>query len=88
MTHLKHLAEKVETECEKLGFSTEKRAFKPHLTIGRITDAGSASKLAESHLAREFGPYRFVVPEIVIYKSELHRTGSVYSKLATFRFQG
>ena len=81
---LKELANRLETECETIGFPKENRPFSPHLTIGRVRKAHRSRELAEKHAASEFGPVEFVANEVVVYKSELRPTGSVYSKLAAF----
>jgi RNA 2',3'-cyclic 3'-phosphodiesterase len=81
---LKVLANRMETECETIGFPKENRPFSPHLTIGRVREPHRSRELAEKHAASKFGPVAFVVNEVVVYKSELRPTGSIYSKLAAF----
>lgn len=83
---LKCLAETIENDCEKIGYPKENRTFNPHLTVGRIREPRHSKYLAKKHSANQFGPIEFAVKEVVIYKSELHPTGSVYSKLAVFPF--
>lgn len=78
------IAEEVEREFETLGFTTERRAFKPHLTIGRLREPWLSNNLACRHLANKFEPVGFEVREIVIYESKLQPTGSFYLRLAAF----
>src|SRR5688500_3253912 len=73
------LYKELETVCSRLGFKSEARAFKPHITIGRIRESEKAADLAKEHLAREIEPVGFEVAEIVLYQSVLQPTGSVYS---------
>ena len=63
---------------------SEKRPFRPHLTIARIKDPRKARDMLEKHLASDFGPVDIDVSDLVIYESKLLPSGSVYSKLAAF----
>lgn len=76
----------LETECEKAGFKTENRGFKPHLTIARLRQPHKSGNLVEKHLENEFEPVEFGVSEIVIYESKLQPTGSIYRRHRTFKF--
>lgn len=82
---LTRINDHLEAECEKYGFEKENRKFKPHLTIGRLREPQISQKLAETHLQNEFEPVEFEVSEIVIYESKLQPTGSIYSKVKTFK---
>jgi 2'-5' RNA ligase len=73
----------LENLCEKLGYARELKAFRPHITIGRVRDPDKASALAEAHLRAKLEPVEFEVSDIVIYESNLQPTGSVYSVLST-----
>jgi len=70
---------RLEADCEKIGFARERRAFVPHLTIGRVREPNKARELANKHLQNGFEPVGFMVSEIVIYESKLLPAGSVYS---------
>ena len=67
-----------------LAASSEKRPFKPHLTIARIKDTRNARDLIEKHKASEFESAAFQVDELVVYESTLLPTGSVYTRLADY----
>ncbi len=82
---LKRMNEILESECEKFGFTKEKRDFKPHLTIARLREPEKSKKLAETHLENEFPPIEFKVQSIVIYESKLLPTGSIYQKSSEFK---
>lgn len=80
---LADLAKRIEDELKALGFETENRAFKPHLTLGRVKFGGKAGRLAEivgGARDRSFGS--FEAKELVLFKSDLKPGGAVYSKLA------
>ncbi|MFW5879057.1 MAG: RNA 2',3'-cyclic phosphodiesterase [Myxococcota bacterium] len=87
---LKRLAEKIDPAFEDLGVEADDRAFRPHVTIGRIRSRGrhragrqDLRELREAVLEREeqaFG--RTVVSEIVLFESELGATGPTYTALS------
>jgi RNA 2',3'-cyclic 3'-phosphodiesterase len=76
---LKKINGLLEEKCEWLGFAREKRAFVPHLTVGRVREPNRARELAARHLRAKLEPVEFEVSEIVIYESKLLATGSIFS---------
>lgn len=76
---LQRLNEILETECERFGFPKEKRNFKPHLTIARLREPQKSGELIETHQRNEFESEEFRVSEVVIYESQLQKSGSIYS---------
>ncbi|MCS6874237.1 MAG: RNA 2',3'-cyclic phosphodiesterase [Pyrinomonadaceae bacterium] len=76
---LERLQKILDLECQKVGFKSENRDFKAHLTIGRIRQPELASELLQEHLRRGFLGGEFQVSEVVIYESQLLREGSRYS---------
>jgi RNA 2',3'-cyclic 3'-phosphodiesterase len=74
----------IEQACENLGFLCETKPFSPHLTLARI-------KMGERHvgialatggvLDRPLSLGSLAVESVVLMKSELKPTGSVYTKL-------
>jgi len=81
----------IEQACEGLSFLRETRPFSPHLTLARI-------KVGERHvgvalakagvLDRPLSLGSLVVESVVLMKSELKPTGSVYTKLWAVRLRG
>ena len=81
----------VEQACEGLNFLRETRPFSPHLTLARI-------KMGERHvgaalakgglLDRPLSLGALVLESIVLMKSELKPTGSIYTKLWDVRLRG
>lgn len=88
LASLRNLQEGVERAITPLGFPREKRAFSPHLTLGRARkDASSAGlaalgaqveRLAET---RAHGP-QWLVTAVRLMRSELKPSGAVYTQLA------
>lgn len=76
----------LETECARAGFAREKRAFKPHLTIGRLRQPYHSTDLVAEHLASNIEPVSFAAGTIAVVESKLQPTGSVYSVLAEHKF--
>jgi RNA 2',3'-cyclic 3'-phosphodiesterase len=81
----------IEQACEGLGFLRETRPFSPHLTLARI-------KVGERHvgvalakagvLDQPLSLGSLAVESVVLMKSELQPTGSVYTKLWDVRLSG
>ncbi len=80
----------IEGDLEECGFPGEKRAFKPHLTLGRARSRGGIISGAEAVITKtgEPGTHRFDVRELILFESELKPGGAVYTKLARFPFEG
>jgi len=76
---LKLLQSNIETEFEREGFPKETRRFSPHLTIGRLRTSQNATTLAEALQATGFENKTFVVREIIVMRSDLKPTGSIYT---------
>jgi 2'-5' RNA ligase len=76
------LQKQLERELEKMGFEPEERAFRPHLTLGRVKSGRGREELAgriERYKEEEFGD--FPVEKIVLFKSDLKPTGPIYTPL-------
>ncbi len=74
----------IEQACEGLRFLRETRPFSPHLTLVRIKVGGRqvGVALAKSGvLDRPLSSGSLAVESVVLLKSELKPTGSVYTKL-------
>ena len=88
---LQTLQSAVEMVARSAGFVAEKRAFKPHLTIGRVQR--NAASAALRRLGEEFARIAAMqdvvsppveVDELVYMRSDLQPTGAVYTPLARF----
>jgi 2'-5' RNA ligase len=77
------LARRLDQSLATRGFEREKRAFSPHLTLGRVRDEGhdwTAALAACASLAAEPGA-RFRVGAIRVMQSTLSPGGSIYAVL-------
>jgi len=77
------MVKNLENEMKKLGFPKEKRAFFPHITIGRARRISPRKKWRK--IAEEIKNFptpsfsKFEVSEIILMKSQLTPRGSIYS---------
>ena len=77
------LYENIEENLSRLGFPKEKRKFKAHLTLLRIKggeDIISLKKMAETGI----NTIEFKAEKISLFKSQLNRSGSVYTTIKSF----
>lgn len=79
---LKQLFARIEDELAREGFAREKRKFSPHLTIGRIRTPDNAALVAEALIATGFTPETFNATEVIVMRSDLKPTGSIYTRQA------
>ncbi len=81
---LAELAARVEAAMVRMGFEAEKRAFTPHVTLGRVSSLRGWARVEElfkAHLDDEFGESG--VDTVVIYRSTLRPDGALYTPLWT-----
>jgi len=81
----------IEQACENVRFLREAKPFSPHLTVARIKagERHMGIALAKSGLLDQPLSLRsLVVGSVVLMKSELKPTGSVYTKLWDVRLRG
>ena len=73
---------------KSLGFVKEDRSFTPHLTLGRIKKIINERVLIDViKKYKNFSTSSFKVKEIVLFKSELHPKGAVYTPLERIYFK-
>ncbi len=84
---LKNLQQKLDKHLVAVGFPAESRAFKAHLTLGRVKGkiAPAQMKTAIDKL-KGFESESFEIHEIFLFKSELRPPGAVYSKVQRVAF--
>lgn len=83
---LQSCAEFVEATLAEIGFEPERRAFSPHITLGRVRNDRSQGKLrdAVSEVSRESAarnPVEQLVERITLMSSTLSTTGPTYVPL-------
>lgn len=85
LTLLHQLRDAVEEHIAPLGYPTERRAFAPHLTLGRVKRAtrDEARRIGEVIEAADPGTVaRVQVNQVNLMRSDLRRTGAIYTRLA------
>ena len=81
---LELLAHRVERAVMELGFPAEPRAFRPHVTLGRVREGARLPREGLGALAAETLTAAFVVVRVVLYESRTGAGGSRYEELASF----
>lgn len=83
------LAKGLNAALEPLGFEPEKRKFNPHLTLGRVKSGRNRLGLIDQVLElRGFKGPPFTARELILFKSDLHPSGAVYTALKEFSLNG
>ena len=79
------LQRNIEAGTSRLGYEKEEHPFSPHLTIGRVRqniDPADLQEIRKSLDGIQIGNIGVArIDSIQLYKSELHSSGSVYTKL-------
>jgi 2'-5' RNA ligase len=83
---LTRLAEEIDQAAQKLGFEREARAYRAHLTLGRVKSPRDLGALAEALRASVENPDRIEWPvdEVELIRSELRPEGPLYTILHRF----
>lgn len=82
INELIQLQQSLDEKLAGIGFPREKRAFKGHLTMGRVKAKIDPKRLLEA--IREFAGFEsepFVADKVILFKSDLQPTGAIYTKL-------
>ena len=80
---LSALAGNIEEQLEQIGFQKEQRAFKPHLTLGRVKESRGLNAVIRHIQTEEFDGGSFTAHKLVIMQSQLKPTGAEYTPLRT-----
>jgi 2'-5' RNA ligase len=82
LTTLQHT---IQTTTARLGYQVEERTFSPHLTIGRVNQNASFADFQKIQLTIQHADVgdlgKFWVEAVHLYKSDLHPTGPVYTRI-------
>lgn len=81
---VERLAAAVEAAARAVGFDPEVRPFKAHLTLGRVRGRHGAALAAAAVREWEPGGEAEPIPEMVLYRSDLHPGGARHTALARF----
>lgn len=76
---LRRLHANIEDELARVGFEREKRKFSPHLTIGRVRSPLNSAGVVDTLLATGFVSETFLATELILMRSDLRPTGSIYT---------
>jgi 2'-5' RNA ligase len=79
---LASLQSSLEDACAEAGFTRDKRAFHPHLTIARLRNPRGTRRLAALHREQGFEAAPFHVMELRVIRSELGPRGSTYTEIS------
>jgi 2'-5' RNA ligase len=71
------LAERLEAAARRAGLPAEPRAYRPHLTLGRVRDRAHPELAVLGPLVAE--PFR--VAEVVLFRSDLQPDGALHTPL-------
>lgn len=74
----------VDLACKDLKFPPETRAFHPHITLGRVKGSENLTRLTAKVKSITFDPVETTCSEVLLMKSDLRPTGSVYTTLKSF----
>jgi 2'-5' RNA ligase len=77
----------VERVCSEFGFQKEERAFHPHITFGRVKGTHNLARLTEAIKTITFEPMQSRCSELLLMKSDLQPSGSIYTILKSFPLQ-
>ena len=86
---LSDLQKEIENDLESTGFQRENRAFRAHLTLGRVKspkDVKGLSEIIKSEESYDAGSFKAY--GLTLFKSDLTPQGAIYTKLAYFPFDG
>jgi 2'-5' RNA ligase len=78
------LAESVDITCAGFGMSREQRPFHPHVTLGRVKSLVSSDDLLSRIESVTFESPTVMIREILLVRSTLKPSGSVYSTVRSF----
>lgn len=81
LDRLTGLQQDVENSVTPFGFFPEKRAFKPHLTLGRVKSPKGKGGLMNALEKVRPKEIMFSASELVLFKSDLRPGGAVYTPL-------
>ncbi|MCC6396881.1 MAG: RNA 2',3'-cyclic phosphodiesterase [Bacteroidetes bacterium] len=86
-TMLTSLARSVDQAVSAFGFELERRAFAPHVTLGRVKGRRGIGELLDTLETITFDCPPVLIHEMLLVQSELRPSGSVYSIVARMELQ-
>ncbi|MFH0992571.1 MAG: RNA 2',3'-cyclic phosphodiesterase [bacterium] len=83
---LTKLYQHVESICQNFGYAREERKFHTHITFGRVKGPRNMARLTEKLKSITLKPLINHCSAVVIMRSELHPSGSVYTTVNSIPF--
>jgi 2'-5' RNA ligase len=77
----------VEKTCMDFGYQKEERAFHPHITFGRVKGTRNLARLTDAIKTITFDPMQSRCSEVLLMKSDLRPSGSIYTILKSIPLQ-
>jgi len=88
---LSQLQRRIESNVSPLGFPTESRQFKPHLTLCRVRERAAPGERESlgRHISaiKSAETYSFKVDSVHLMRSQLTSEGAVYSRIGSVRLK-
>jgi 2'-5' RNA ligase len=87
---LTQLQKKLESNLSPMGFAPESRSFTPHLTLARLNNRASPSErqsFGDLITSTSFEDGDIEVDAISLMKSQLTRTGAIYTRISSVRLE-
>lgn len=82
---LAQLQRRVERACRRAGLASEKRGYRPHITLARLPrSAGAIGEWLANNGTLRAGPW--AVTGFTLYESHLRSEGSLYRPLVDYEF--
>jgi RNA 2',3'-cyclic 3'-phosphodiesterase len=79
------LQKKLDSDLADIGFPSEERTFRAHLTLARIKDSRDITGMNEAlKIFDTFTAGNFIGDKLFLFQSKLSAQGAVYTKLAEF----
>lgn len=89
-TELYEIQRCIEEETARLGYAHDKRSFKPHLTMGRVSRHANLEQVHKIGQVLESTNVGFLgamrVKYVHLFRSDLKPTGAVYTRIHTAEF--
>ncbi len=83
---IKDLRDKLDDYLRELGYKRDSRAYRPHLTIGRVKSLKQPDKLLSFVEVNKNAPEYFLpLREIIFYESQLSEKGATHLPLKIFK---
>jgi 2'-5' RNA ligase len=83
--NLSVLQRKLDSDFSGIGFPSENRPFRAHLTLGRIRDPSGLTGISEALTKYSaFAAGEFNCKELILFQSRLSPQGAIYTKLVEF----